>query len=94
MDFFENMLDYLKRPKEETESQAPEGVCPVCWGYQEYDHKIRKLFKDDQIDVIHHKKKYTRTLWFVKKYIEGIRLREGETQTCPTCGEKHNKNDK
>ncbi|HPI79365.1 MAG: hypothetical protein M9954_13595 [Cyclobacteriaceae bacterium] len=89
MNFFENFLEHLRKPEEETRGKAPEGVCPVCWGYQEYDHKVRKLFKDDQVDVIYHKMKYTRVRGFVKKYIEGIRLREGEVQTCPTCGEAH-----
>lgn len=90
MDFFEHLLHYFKKSEEETKNQAPEGVCPVCWGYQEYDHKMRKLFRDDQIDVIHHKKKYTRVRKFVKEHIEGIRLRVGEVKTCPVCGEKHN----
>lgn len=92
MEFFEQLLDYLKKPEEETKGRAPDGVCSVCWGYQEYDHKIRKLFNDDQIDVLNHLKKYTYARKFVKEHIDGIRLREGEIQICPVCGEKHNKN--
>lgn len=93
MDYYEYLLDYFKKPKEETKNQAPEGVCPVCWGYQEYDHKIRKLFEDDQIDVINHKKKYTFMRQFVKDHINGIRLKKGEVEECPTCGRKYDKND-
>ncbi len=93
MDFSKNLLDYFKKPKEETENQAPEGVCPLCWGYQQYDHKIRNLFEDDQIDVNHHKKKYTLIRRFVKEYVDGIRLLKGEDEVCPTCGNKHDKND-
>lgn len=91
MDFFEQLLGFFKKPKEETENHAPEGVCPVCWGYQEYDHKIRKLFEDDQIDVLHHQKKYTLVRKFVKEHIDGIRLKKGEVEVCPKCGMKHDK---
>ena len=93
MDFFENLLDYFKKPKEETENQAPEGVCPLCWGYQEYDHKIHKLFEDDQIDVINHEKKYTLIHKFLEENIDGIRLIKGEVDVCPKCGNKHDKHD-
>ncbi|MBK8501554.1 MAG: hypothetical protein IPL46_04735 [Saprospiraceae bacterium] len=91
MDLFGKLFSYFKQPKEETKGRAPEGVCPVCWGYQEYDDKIRILFEDEQIDVIRHRKKYTRIRKFVKEYIEGIRLKKGKIQTCPTCGEVYEK---
>jgi len=93
MDFFEHFLDYFNKPKEETANRAPEGVCPICWGYQEYDHKIRKLFEDMQIDVINHQKKYTYVRKFVKEHIDGIRLLKGEVEICPKCGNKPDKND-
>lgn len=86
MDYFEQLLEYFNKPKEETENQAPKNVCPVCWGYQEYDHKIRKLFEDKQIDVKNHKKKYTYVRKFVKEHIDGIHLVKGEVKKCPTCG--------
>jgi len=93
MDFFKQLIDYFNQPKEETENRSPEGVCPLCWGYQEYDHKIRKLFEDSQIDVINHKKKYTYVRKFVKEHLDGIRLVEGKVEECPTCGYQQNKRD-
>jgi len=91
MDFFKQIVKHFKRPEEETKDCAPEGVCPVCWGYQEYDQKIRELFKDDQIDVIHHDKKYTKIRKFLMEHIDGIRLKKPEIRTCPKCGTKHEK---
>lgn len=91
MDFFEYLLDYFNKPKEETENLAPEGVCPACWGHQEYDHKIRKLFEDKQIDVNNNKIKYTFIREFVKEHVDGIRLVKGEVETCPACGYKQGK---
>lgn len=67
---------------------APEGTCPVCWGYQQYDGKMRILMEDKQIDVNNHKHRYMRIQNFLKNYIEGIKLKEGKIITCTRCGEK------
>ena len=85
MDFIENLVNFFKKPEKETKNQSPEGTCPVCWGYQEYDSKIRKIFKDKQIDVNNHQDSYMLVKKFVVKYIDGIHLKEGETEACPTC---------
>ena len=89
MDLAEHLLDYFDKPKEETKNRTTDGVCPICWGYQEYDHKIRKLYLDKQIDVSNHKNKFTFMRQFVKDNISGIRLVEGEEKICPTCGFEH-----
>lgn len=87
MDLIENILHFFQKPKEETEGKSPEGTCPVCWGYQEYDHKIRKLFKDKQIDVNNHRYNYMKIQKFMVNYIDGIRLKQGEIKECPTCSQ-------
>lgn len=89
MDIVQNLLDYFRKPKSETERIAPEGLCPVCWGYEEYDQKIRTLFEDKQIDVNNHKDSYMLVQKFVKEHIDGIKLKESEIQECPTCGNNH-----
>lgn len=82
----DTILNWFKKPAEETKDKAPEGVCPVCWGYQKYDHKIRTLYYDRQIDVNNHKEHYSFMRDFIKKHIDGIKLKEGEISTCPECG--------
>ena len=95
MDLIENLVNFFKKPRNETKNQSPEGTCPVCWGYQEYDHKIRKMFKDKQIDVNNHRDSYMKVEKFMVKYIDGIRLKQGEIKECPTCGKKpESENDK
>lgn len=91
MDFYEELTDFFKKPKEETECKVPEGVCPECWGYQQYDHKIRKLFVDKQIDVGNHEDRLTFMRKFVRDHIDGIRLKQGKVAVCPTCGMVHDK---
>lgn len=86
MDLLEKLAKFFESSKEETKNKTPEGVCPVCWGYQEYDKKIRTLFYDRQIDINNHKDNYSFMQDFVKENIDGIKLKEGETSTCPKCG--------
>lgn len=86
MKLTEQIVKFFQRPVEETEKETPAGVCPVCWGHQEYDHKIRKLFKDKQIDVNNHQNSYLKIQDFVVHHIDGIKLREGEVEGCPSCG--------
>lgn len=91
MNLIENILHFLKKPASETVGKAPEGTCPVCWGYQEYDTKIRELFKDKQIDVNHHKDSYMKVKKFMVKYVDGIKLKQGKIKECPTCGHQPSK---
>ena len=88
MDFIENLVNHFKKPEKETENHAPEGTCAVCWGYQEYDSKIRKIFKDKQIDVNNHKDRYMIVQKFVLEHIDGMHLKKGKIEICPTCGNK------
>lgn len=92
MNLIENILQFLKKPAHETVGKAPEGTCPVCWGYQEYDTKIRELFKDKQIDVNHHKDSYMKVKRFMVKYVDGIKLKHGQVRECPTCGHREPEN--
>lgn len=65
--------------KNKTGKQAPPETCPVCWGWQEYDGKVRIKVRDKQADVNHHKKRYTQTKQFLIDYIDGAKLKEGKT---------------
>lgn len=93
MNLIENIVQFLKKPANETVGKAPEGTCPVCWGYQEYDTKIRELFKDKQIDVNNHKDSYMKVQKFMVKYVDGIRLKQGRIKECPTCGNRSKSDD-
>ena len=49
MSFLKNIFG--KKKKKDEFSDAPQGVCPNCWGDQEYDNVVRDKFKDSQIAV-------------------------------------------
>lgn len=94
MDLIENLVRFFKKPEKETEGKTPEGTSPLCWGYQEYDDKIRQLYKDKQIDVNSHRDSYMMIQKFMVEHIDGIRLKQGKVKECPTCGnQKQNDND-
>ncbi len=88
MDIAKSILDYFEKYGHTSPEVAPEGLCPVCWGQQEYDRKIRTLFKDKQIDVNNHQDKYLIVQDFLKKHIEGIHIKQGKIETCPRCTNK------
>lgn len=82
----EKLIAFFKKPKEETQGTAPEGVCPSCWGRYEYDDKVRESYKKKQIDVNNNKANHAFIQDFVVEHLEGIQLQQdGEQFKCPSC---------
>ena len=89
MNIIDTLIRFFKNKKEDREGKTPEGLCPNCWGKQEYDGKIRELYEDKQIDVNNHKANYAFIQEFVVTHIDGIRLIKGNNSLeCPTCHSK------
>jgi len=62
------------------------GVCPNCWGSQEYDNVVRELTVDKQIDINNHSSKHAFIQDFVVNQVEGIHLKKGDSGlTCTKC---------
>ena len=86
MDIINSIIHFFKKPAEQTKGQTPEGMCPNCWGKQEYDGKIRELYEDKQIDVNNHMANYAFIQDFIVTQLDGIRLIKGNNgYECPTC---------
>jgi len=65
---------------------APEGVCPNCWGSQEYANQIREIEKDVQLEVNRGTANYDFIKTFVKTHVEGFRLiNKIEGGVCERC---------
>lgn len=79
-----NFKSLFQRPQKEPQAKSPE-QCAVCWGYQQYDSQFKTLYPDRQIDVNNHSYKYMRIQGMLTHYIDGMRLKKGEIQACPTC---------
>jgi hypothetical protein len=81
-----NIFDFFSKPKELIQTSTPDDYCPNCWGEQEYDHKIRQLHQDKQIDVNNHEANHAFIKDFVVTYIDGIHLQKGDKgYECLAC---------
>lgn len=85
MDIIDNIIHYFKSDNSKEKNSSPKGTCPVCWGFQQYDGKIRTLLKDRQIDINNHKDSYMIIQDFMKHNIDEIKLKEGIITDCPNC---------
>ncbi len=71
---------------------APEGICPNCWGKQEYGGKYQQMVEDERIDVKNHKKKDAFVKNFIVNFAQGITLKReenGNGYVCPKCKTKY-----
>jgi len=82
----EKLIAFFKKTAQETNNETPEGVCPNCWGNQEYDSVIRELYQDHQIDVNNGQANHNFTQNVLVNKIEGIKLKKGNYGlVCPNC---------
>ncbi len=82
----EPIINFFKKNPTSSNGTAPEGVCPNCWGKQEYDGTIRELWKDQQIDVNNKRAAHTFIRKFVIERIDGITLKKGSSGlVCSKC---------
>ena len=87
-----NFLKSLFNKKPDGFDALPEGVCPNCWGDQEYGNVVREKFKDIQIDVNNKKSKHAFIQDFVVTHLKGIQLKSTiPGLECPTCKVRYEK---
>lgn len=83
------MIAFFKRlfgKKSDTFNEVPQGVCPNCWGDQEYGNVVREKYKDAQIGVNNKESKHAFIQDFVVTHLNGIKLKSTVHGTdCPTC---------
>jgi hypothetical protein len=86
----EKLIQFFKQSREVTKNKVPEGICPNCWGEQEYDNKIRTMYEEKQIDVNNHAMNYAFIQEFVVTQLNGIHLiKEDERLVCSICLRRH-----
>lgn len=82
----EQLIAWFKKDQAATKGKTPEGICPNCWGYHEYDNQIREAIKDNQIDINNHRAAQDFLQKFKTEHLEGIQLvAKKEEHYCPTC---------
>ncbi|MFT5723973.1 MAG: hypothetical protein ACI9JN_001090 [Bacteroidia bacterium] len=85
MALIDRLVQYFSKPQAEKQP-VPEGLCPNCWGNQQYDKVVREMFIDKQIDVNNHETSHAFIQKFVVERVSGITLKKGTNgYECPTC---------
>lgn len=88
----QSILDFFTKKEKNKAPAAPEGLCPNCWGKQEYAGKVIEAMKDKQLDVKNHQANYAFIQNFVVQHVSGIQLQKDENGTaCPVCNFKTEK---
>ena len=86
MSLYKSVMSYFSKKEKGEDVKAPEGVCPNCWGTQDYDGQFREILKDEQIDVNNHEANYAFIQDFVVNHVDGIKLKNDKTgMVCPNC---------
>ena len=83
MNIIENLKTYFtkKENKEQTE-KAPEGICPNCWGKQEWEGDYYKFMKGEKGNP--DKETYNSFIQNVARKLDKITI-EKDSYTCETC---------
>ncbi|MEX0290925.1 MAG: hypothetical protein AB3N14_17610 [Flavobacteriaceae bacterium] len=85
----DNIKNYFKAKLEgKATSEAPEGVCPNCWGKQEWDGKFYEKIKANNITP--ETNTYTSFIHEVVEKLDKITLKE-DTYVCTSCNMKYPK---
>ena len=84
MSIIQNIKNYFTAKSEgNITEKAPEGICPNCWGKQEWEGDFYTLNKGDKL--VGNDQTYNN---FINKIVEsnvnGITINE-DTYTCETC---------
>lgn len=90
MNLIENLKTFFKRKSENKEiGNAPEGVCPNCWGRQEWEGEHYKFMKGENGNP--STETYNTFIEDVARKLDKITI-HNDTYTCETCNIKHNPN--
>jgi hypothetical protein len=84
MTIIENLKNYFtSKVKGDTTEKAPVGICPNCWGKQEWEGEFYKLNKGSKL--VGNDQTYNN---FINKIVEsnisGIRIHQ-DNYECETC---------
>lgn len=89
MSLADNIKSFFKAKSEGKETKkAPEGVCPNCWGKQEWEGEFYKKIKANNITP--ESNTYNSFIHEVVEKLDKITIKE-DTYTCETCNLKHKK---
>jgi hypothetical protein len=97
MSLVKSLINFLKKKDTSEELAAPEGICPNCWGREEYGGHFYERVKQENLNV--HSKE-SNVGWinaYANKHLAGIALKrtgKGEELICQSCKVSYTHSDK
>lgn len=85
MNFVNRLTSFLKK-KETDNSTTPEGLCPNCWGRQEYGAQFYEAVKNNKTDINQENPNVGWVQDYADKHLSAIQLtqKDGE-MVCGLC---------
>ncbi|NNJ88046.1 MAG: hypothetical protein HKP53_01475 [Eudoraea sp.] len=86
MKLAKSLLELLKKKDKMGTQETPAGMCPNCWGTQEYSGKFYEAYKNYDADVKTHNPNIGWVQDYANKHLAGIALHPHvEGQVCEHC---------
>jgi hypothetical protein len=86
MKLVDALINLLKKKSTDGEATTPEGVCPNCWGREEYGGKFYEAVKNHGVDASHPEKSNAWIQEYAETHLKGIHLaRQGDKMVCNSC---------
>ena len=86
MKLVESLLPFLKKKEEKSNTEAPEGFCPNCWGREEYGGQFYEAVRNHKTNVNHKNPTVGWVQDYADKHLTDIQLtQEGEGYVCQKC---------
>lgn len=86
LNMVESLLNYLKKKQSPGDGTTPEGICPNCWGQQEYGGKFFEAVKNYHVDINEKDPSVGWIKEYADKNLMGIQLEKRDDQVvCQKC---------
>ncbi len=81
MNLAERLISFLKR------KEAPEGMCPNCWGREEYGGKFYDAVKNNHTEIHSSKPNVGWIQAYAEQHLSDIQLvkKDDDKAVCPKC---------
>lgn len=97
MSLVKSLINFLKNKDTSEELAAPEGICPNCWGREEYGGHFYERVKQENLNVHSKESNVGWIAAYANKHLAGIALKRtgnGEELICESCKVSYTHSDK
>ena len=88
MDIVKSLINFLKKKDTSEATEAPEGMCPNCWGREEYGGHFYERVEQENLNVNSKDSNVGWVAAYANKNLSGIALKRkgnGAEMICEAC---------